>query len=249
MTGNEVAAEPDRPLEDLLMITSRELAWVRPAPGRSLTYRWVASRRPAQHRRHEVPYYIHKTPASLRDDEERWERITKPPLDKRTKTHRWTNTAAKQAVDQKFANTTSVQQKVERIHDLARDEQVAAVVATDLLRRPEDAFKAMTDTTARHLVNRAQVDQARGSAPRRCPRRGRRHGPDGQRLFRRRPEEGRQLRKPPPRGPAREQRPLAWPTASRAGAVQDLLAGDRERPVRTPGPVAGIAASAETAFS
>ncbi|WP_219602259.1 DUF6192 family protein [Nonomuraea indica] len=99
--------------------------------------------------------------ASLRDDEERWERITKPPLDKRTQTHRWTDTAAKQAVDQKFADTTSVQQKVERIHDLARDEQVAAAVATDLLRRPEVAFKAMTDTTARHLVNRAQVDQAR----------------------------------------------------------------------------------------
>nr|WP_253740331.1 DUF6192 family protein [Nonomuraea thailandensis] len=73
----------------------------------------------------------------------------------------WTDTAAKQAVDQKFADTTSVQQKVERIHDLARVEQVAAAVATDLLRRPEVAFKAMTDTTARHLVNRAQVDQAR----------------------------------------------------------------------------------------
>lgn len=54
-----------------------------------------------------------------------------------------------------------MQQKVERIHDLARDEQVAAAVATDLLRRPEVAFQAMTDTTARHLVNRAQVDQAR----------------------------------------------------------------------------------------
>jgi hypothetical protein len=125
------------------------------------TYRWVASRWPARHRRHGVPYYIHKTLASLRDDEERWERITKPPLDKRTQTHRWTDTAAKQAVDQKFADTTSVQQKVERIHDLARNEQVAAAVATDLLRRPEVAFKAMTDTTARHLVNRAQVDQAR----------------------------------------------------------------------------------------
>ncbi|MEU7748102.1 DUF6192 family protein [Nonomuraea sp. NPDC049158] len=82
------------------------------------TYRWVASRWPAQHCQHGVPYSIHKTLAS-------------------------------------------VQQEVERIHDLARDEQVAAAVATDLLRRPEVAFKAMADTTARHLVNRAQVDQAR----------------------------------------------------------------------------------------
>ncbi|MEV0389241.1 DUF6192 family protein [Nonomuraea sp. NPDC050643] len=87
------------------------------------TYRWVASRWPAQHRRHRVPYYIHKTLASLRDDEERWERITKPPLDRRTQTHRWTDTAAKQAVDQKFADTTSVQQKVERTPALPRMER------------------------------------------------------------------------------------------------------------------------------
>lgn len=139
------------------------------------TYRWVASRWPAQHSRHEVPYYMHKTLASLRDDEERWERITKPPLDKRTQTHRCTDTAAKQAVDQKFADTTSVQHKVERIHDLARDEQVAAAVSTDLLRRPEVAFKAMTDTTARiwSTVRRStrpgRLARRSGSAPRRCP--------------------------------------------------------------------------------
>ncbi|MEV4574918.1 DUF6192 family protein [Nonomuraea jabiensis] len=124
-------------------------------PVRTLkTYRWVASRWLAQHRRHGVPYYIHKTLASLRDDEERWERITKPPLDIRTKTHRWTDTAAKQAVDQKFADTTSVQQKVERIHDLARDEQVAAAVATDLRRRPEVAFKAIGTHLHHHCQRR-----------------------------------------------------------------------------------------------
>ncbi|MEU6738315.1 DUF6192 family protein [Streptosporangium sandarakinum] len=125
----------------------------------------MASRWPAARRRAGVSYTIHRILASIRNQDERYARIADPPadapVDARTGERRWTMRAAQQAVDQKFAATASVQQKVERIHDLARDEQVAAAVATDLLRRPEVAFKAMTDTTARHLVNRAQVDQAR----------------------------------------------------------------------------------------
>ncbi|WP_067057469.1 DUF6192 family protein [Streptomyces sp. FXJ1.172] len=54
-----------------------------------------------------------------------------------------------------------MQEKIEAVHDLVVDEQVAAQVATDLLRRPSVAFKAMTDHTARHQVNHAQVEQAR----------------------------------------------------------------------------------------
>ncbi|QHA02301.1 hypothetical protein GQF42_02360 [Streptomyces broussonetiae] len=47
------------------------------------------------------------------------------------------------------------------MRDLVVDQQVAAQVATDLLRRPSVAFKAMTDNTARHQVNHVQVEQAR----------------------------------------------------------------------------------------
>ncbi|GGW22685.1 hypothetical protein GCM10010381_00920 [Streptomyces xantholiticus] len=47
------------------------------------------------------------------------------------------------------------------IHTLARDEQVATTVTTGLLRRPEVAFKAMSDVTARHQVNHAQVERGR----------------------------------------------------------------------------------------
>ncbi|WUE10332.1 DUF6192 family protein [Nonomuraea sp. NBC_00507] len=50
--------------------------------------------------------------------------------------------------------------KIERIHDLARDEAVAVRVATDLLRRPQVASRTMLDDTAKHMVNRAQVDHA-----------------------------------------------------------------------------------------
>jgi hypothetical protein len=54
-----------------------------------------------------------------------------------------------------------VQEKVEAVHDLVADEQVASQIATDLLRRPSVAFKAMRDDTARHQVNHAQVEQSR----------------------------------------------------------------------------------------
>ncbi|MFI1676311.1 DUF6192 family protein [Streptomyces sp. NPDC020607] len=53
----------------------------------------------------------------------------------------------------------SVQEKVEAIHDLASDEQVAARVATDFLRRPGVALRAAGDKTARHLFNNALTDR------------------------------------------------------------------------------------------
>ncbi|MEV0387754.1 DUF6192 family protein [Nonomuraea sp. NPDC050643] len=70
------------------------------------------------------------------EDEKRWTTIAKPPRDERTGEHRWTQDAAERLVD----HPVSVQEKVERIHDLARDQQVAARVATDLLRRSGDAL-------------------------------------------------------------------------------------------------------------
>ncbi|MFI6273752.1 DUF6192 family protein [Streptomyces sp. NPDC050988] len=55
----------------------------------------------------------------------------------------------------------TAQEKGEAIHELARDDEaVAAQVATDFLRRPEEAFKAMRDAEARENVNEAQFEQA-----------------------------------------------------------------------------------------
>jgi hypothetical protein len=51
--------------------------------------------------------------------------------------------------------------KVRAVEELTRDESVAAEVTTGLLLRPDVAFKAMSDDTARHQVNRAQVDRSR----------------------------------------------------------------------------------------
>ncbi len=51
--------------------------------------------------------------------------------------------------------------KVKVVEELTRDESVATEVTTGLLRRPDVAFKAMSDHTARHQVNRAQVERGR----------------------------------------------------------------------------------------
>ncbi|MEV0604672.1 DUF6192 family protein [Streptomyces sp. NPDC050315] len=52
----------------------------------------------------------------------------------------------------------TAQEKIEAIHDLAADDQVAARVATDLLRRPEVAFHAAHDDQARELFYRARIE-------------------------------------------------------------------------------------------
>ncbi|MFB8105864.1 MULTISPECIES: DUF6192 family protein [unclassified Streptomyces] len=52
-------------------------------------------------------------------------------------------------------------ERVRMVEELTRDENVAAEVTTGLLRRPDVAFKAMSDDTARHQVNRAQVERGR----------------------------------------------------------------------------------------
>jgi hypothetical protein len=111
-----------------------------------------------------VSHYIHKILASIHDEEERWDTITHPPRDERTGTCRWTEQAAQQAAGEQTRKPTTVQQKVAAIHDLAADEEVASQVAADLLRRPAVARDAMRDTTARHLVNRAQYEHDREAA-------------------------------------------------------------------------------------
>lgn len=51
--------------------------------------------------------------------------------------------------------------KVRVVEEFTRDENVAVTVTTGLLRRPDVAFKAMSDDTARHQVNHAQVERGR----------------------------------------------------------------------------------------
>ncbi|XVV07759.1 DUF6192 family protein [Actinosynnema sp. CA-248983] len=124
-------------------------------------HRWVASRWPVDQRRDGVSYEVHRVLASIAVDKDRFAMMRRPPLHPRSGTRRWTPDAAKRLVGWQVERPVSVQEKVERIHDLARDDAVASRVAADFLRRPTVAFKAMTDPTAKHAVNRAQVEQSR----------------------------------------------------------------------------------------
>jgi hypothetical protein len=105
----------------------------------------VASRWPKERRRADVSHTIHKILASLPDERERFDAVDNPPADPRGGPARWTHDSAKRIVGWKVDTPESVQEKVDAIHDLAADDQVAARVTTDFLRRPAVAWKAMAD--------------------------------------------------------------------------------------------------------
>ncbi|MFD4407187.1 DUF6192 family protein [Nocardia sp. NPDC058499] len=126
-------------------------------------YRWVASRWPRKYRVAGVSYYIHKILAGVGDPddpEERHELLLNPPLLGRTGEYRWTVDSAARHVGWRPSHAESEQERIDRIHDLAKDDQVATRVITDFLRRPTVAYEAMEDQTARHAVNAAQIDRS-----------------------------------------------------------------------------------------
>jgi hypothetical protein len=136
------------------------------------TYRWVASRWPSSRRRDGVSHTVHRILAGITEESKRFEVIGNPPAPEGGGEARWSHDAAKRAVGWKVASPETVQERVEAIHDLAKEDAVAAAVVTDFLRRPAVAAKAMADDTARHLVNdaqfqrfREQTDQVREQVP------------------------------------------------------------------------------------
>ncbi|MEV0221232.1 DUF6192 family protein [Streptomyces sp. NPDC050704] len=123
------------------------------------SYRFAAHRWPAGRRRHGVSHKVHYILAGIVEDADRFEAIDAPPLDERVQIRRWTTDLAKKYVGQRPDRPETPAQKVAAIHRLADDEEVAAKVATDVLRRPGVAAKVVADDTARHLVNKAQTTQ------------------------------------------------------------------------------------------
>lgn len=128
-------------------------------PATTLTaYRWVSSRWPKNRRVPGVSHYIHRVLAG-RDD--RFDMIRRPPKNARTGERRWDVDAACRRVGWTPRTPVTTQEKVNRIHDLTKDDSVAVSVARDLLKRPSVAFEAMADQSARHAVNSAQFDRSR----------------------------------------------------------------------------------------
>lgn len=119
--------------------------------------RWTASRWPKDRRVSGVSFTVHKTLASIADDEERFTTITSPPQGR----SRWTPDEANRRVGGQVVKPVTPKEKVGAIHTLATDEEVAATVTSDPLRRP---------TAGRPGQAGGQSPGRRGTDPRR-PRR------------------------------------------------------------------------------
>ncbi|MFC5220154.1 DUF6192 family protein [Streptomyces coerulescens] len=121
------------------------------------TYRWVAAKWPAERRVAGVSWEVHKILASAEDP---FEVIAHPPLNERTGCRSWDGDAAKRVVGWKTSVPVTVDEKVEAVADLVRDEAVACRVVVDLLKRREVALVAMRGGDARYMVNEIQFEQA-----------------------------------------------------------------------------------------
>lgn len=98
-----------------------------------------------EHRRAGVSFTIHRILARIEDDEERFEAIKAPP-EGRT---RWMTDDAKRRVGWTVDSPETLQEKITAIHHLAQDEEIAATVTTDFLRRPQVAAKVSTENKVR----------------------------------------------------------------------------------------------------
>ncbi|MFE9016679.1 DUF6192 family protein [Streptomyces cyaneofuscatus] len=79
---------------------------------------------------------VHRILASVTDETERWAAIEDAPFNQRTGRRGWTPDAAKRLLGQRVERPVTVDEKVQAAADLTRDEEVAAIVTADLLRRP-----------------------------------------------------------------------------------------------------------------
>ncbi|SNX88556.1 hypothetical protein SAMN06272735_9014 [Streptomyces sp. TLI_55] len=95
--------------------------------------RQVAGKWPKDRRMSDVSYTVHSILAAIADDEERFAAILTPPPGK----PRWTPDEARRRTGRQVAKPVTSQEKVSAIHTLAQDEEVAATVTGDLLRRPD----------------------------------------------------------------------------------------------------------------
>lgn len=123
-----------------------------------INYRSVASAWPEKKRVDGASWTVHRALASMPN---RFSLIKRPPVYERTGERRWTADAAARVAGRTPAHPATPQEKVSRIHDLAVDDNVAATAATNFLHRPEVAHRVLSDPTARHIINRAQVDRGK----------------------------------------------------------------------------------------
>ncbi|MEU9631603.1 DUF6192 family protein [Streptomyces luteogriseus] len=117
--------------------------------------RWTASRWPKEHRQAGVSFRVHRILGQIENEAERFATIAKPPAGGT----RWTVDEANRRVGRQVERPASPQERINAIHSLARDEEVAATVTTDLLKRPTVAAKVPAAEKAR-VVEEFTRDEA-----------------------------------------------------------------------------------------
>ncbi|MDF3144744.1 MULTISPECIES: DUF6192 family protein [unclassified Streptomyces] len=126
-----------------------------------LNYRFTSHRWPSRHRREGVSHKVHSILASVQDDTKRFEAIDRPPVDDVTGLRRWTTNLAQKHIGRRPDRPGTVQEKVDRIQDLAVDEDVAVAVTRDVLRRPAVAARLMNEPATRQAVTEARKPEHR----------------------------------------------------------------------------------------
>lgn len=121
-------------------------------------YRRVAAAWPAEHRAPEkASYAVHRMLALLGD---RFERIQHP----RDGAEVWTYDNAAREMDRHPTWPVTPEERVEKIHDLATDDDVATEIARDLLKRPAVISRVVEDNVTRHLLDQARVRHGQNQA-------------------------------------------------------------------------------------
>ncbi|WP_037568336.1 DUF6192 family protein [Phaeacidiphilus oryzae] len=121
-------------------------------------WRWAASRWPKARRKEKVSFTVHRILASVADEAERWAAIEEVPLNPRTGRRQWTPDAAKRVVGQRVDHPVTLDEKVQAVADLTRDDEVAAQVATDLFTRPA-VTEHVTPTDRMRVVSELTRDE------------------------------------------------------------------------------------------
>ncbi|MFZ3555939.1 DUF6192 family protein [Streptomyces sp. BH055] len=117
--------------------------------------RWTASRWPEERRVAGVSYTVHRILAGIADAEERFEAIGTPPAGK----SRWSPDEANRRAGRQAVKPVTPQEKVSAIHTLAKDEQVAATVTGDLLRRPAVVAQVRPEDKLRAVAELSREDE------------------------------------------------------------------------------------------
>ncbi|MEU6381695.1 DUF6192 family protein [Streptomyces sp. NPDC046909] len=116
--------------------------------------RQVAGKWPKDKRVADVSFTVHSIFAAIADDEERFAVILTPPPGKA----RWTPDEARRRTGRQVDKPVTPQEKVSAIHTLAQDEDVAATVTGDLLRRPDVVAQVKPEDKVRAAAELSRED-------------------------------------------------------------------------------------------